>query len=951
LSEYRDTLNLPQTDMPMRAGLAQREPERLAAWKDMNLYARMRKAAEGRPKFVLADGPPYANGDIHIGHAVNKILKDIVVRSRTLAGFDSPYVPGWDCHGLPIELAVEIKLKRKARDLPRGEFRQACRDYALEQIDRQREDFIRLGVLGDWQNPYLSLNREYEARELRALAEMIRAGFLTRRDMPVHWCRDCRSALAEAEVEYAETTSPAIDVAFAAKDPAAVAEAFGVKTNLPVAVPIWTTTPWTLPANQAVALNSDIDYALIAATINGKREALVLAAELAPSALERYGADDIKPLGQTSGRALEGRMLAHPWLDKQVPVILGDHVTLEVGTGAVHTAPAHGQDDYYAGLRYGLPVYSPVDGEGRFVEDTPLVGGLDIPAANKVLVKALEEHGVLLAHAPYRHSFPHCWRHKTPLIFRATPQWFIDLAANDLRKHALEAIERVEWTPEWAEERIQKMVAGRPDWCISRQRIWGVPLALFLNRKTGEPHPDSARLMEAVADRIAEHGLEAWDELDPAELLGEEAGDYEKANDILDVWLDSGLTHYCVLAARKELEVPAALYLEGSDQHRGWFQSSLLTGVALNGEAPYKGVLTHGFTVDAEGRKMSKSVGNVVSPQKVVNSVGADILRLWVAATDYRREIAVSDEILKRTADAFRRMRNTLRFLVSNLYDFDPQRDAVDTGELLALDRWLIARASDLGASIETAYDRYDFHLIYQRVHNFCVTELGALFLDITKDRLYTMQADSIGRRSAQTALWHVAEALVRWLAPVLCFTAEEVWSHLPGEREDSVMLTQWHPLPEVDTSDVDWNKVFAVREALLPIIENLRREDEVGSGLDAEVDLYLKLPVMTAFEKLENELKFIYLVSGVRLHPFDEAPETAQEIQASSGLSSLAGMTDTTPRPETIYKVTVSPSDNDRCDRCWHRTPDVGSDDSHPSLCARCAGNIGARPETRQWA
>lgn len=933
MSEYRDTLNLPQTGMPMRAGLAQREPERLAAWKEMDLYARMREAAEGRPKFVLADGPPYANGDIHIGHAVNKILKDIVVRSRTLAGYDAPYVPGWDCHGLPIELAVEKKLKRKARDLPRGEFRQACRDYAREQIDRQREDFIRLGVLGDWDHPYLSLNREYEARELRALAAMIRAGFLSRRDMPVHWCRDCRSALAEAEVEYAETTSPAIDVAFAAADPAAMAAAFGVQTDLPVAVPIWTTTPWTLPANQAVALNPDLDYVLVAATIAGKRRALVLAGELAPAALERYGADGIETLGHTQGRALEGQLLAHPWLDKQVPVILGDHVTLEVGTGAVHTAPAHGQDDYYVGLRYGLEVYGPVDGAGRFVAGVPLVAGLDIPAANKVLVAELEKNGTLLAHAPYRHSFPHCWRHKTPLIFRATPQWFIDLAANDLRKHALEAIEKVEWTPEWAEERIRTMVAGRPDWCISRQRIWGVPLALFLRRETGDPHPDSARLMEAVADRVAEHGLEAWDELDPAELLGDDAGAYEKASDILDVWLDSGLTHYCVLAARKELEVPAALYLEGSDQHRGWFQSSLLTGVALNGEAPYRGVLTHGFTVDAEGRKMSKSVGNVVSPQKVVNSLGADILRLWVAATDYRREIAVSDEILKRTADAFRRMRNTLRFLVSNLYDFDPRHDALATGELLALDRWLIARARDLGAAIEAAYERYDFHLIYQRVHNFCVTELGALFLDITKDRLYTMQADSVGRRSAQTALWHVAEALVRWLAPVLCFTAEEVWSHLPGEREPSVMLTQWHPLPDVDTGDVDWKHVFAAREALLPAIEAARRDDLLGSGLEADVDLYLERQWLDALEPLGDELRFVFIVSAVRLHPASERPGDA--VAAN----------------EEGFWIKLAASSHARCERCWHRTPDVGSDPSHPSLCARCAGNIGDRPETRQWA
>ncbi|MGA7965541.1 MAG: isoleucine--tRNA ligase [Gammaproteobacteria bacterium] len=951
MSEYRDTLNLPQTGMPMRAGLAQREPERLAAWREMDLYGQMRKTAAGRPKFVLADGPPYANGDIHIGHAVNKILKDIVVRSRTLAGFDAPYVPGWDCHGLPIELAVEKKLKRKARDVPRDEFRQACRDYAHEQIERQRADFIRLGVLGDWDHPYLSLNRGYEARELKAMAAMIRAGYLTRRDMPVHWCRDCRSALAEAEVEYADIASPAVDVAFRAIDSAAVAKAFGVETDQPVAVPIWTTTPWTLPANEAVALNPALDYVLVTATLCGERQALVFAAELAPGALERYGAEATETLGHAEGAALENLLLAHPWLDKQVPVILGDHVTLEVGTGAVHTAPAHGQDDYYVGRRYDLPVFSPVNGEGRFIEGTPLVAGMDITAANKTLVAELEKRGVLLAHAPYQHSFPHCWRHKSPLIFRATPQWFIDLAANDLRTHSLEAIERVQWTPEWAEERIRTMVAGRPDWCISRQRIWGVPLALFLHRDTGAPHPDSARLMESVAERIAEHGLEAWDALDPAELLGDEAGQYEKANDILDVWLDSGLTHYCVLAAREELEVPAALYLEGSDQHRGWFQSSLLTGVALNGEAPYRGVLTHGFTVDANGRKMSKSIGNVIAPQKVVDRLGADILRLWVAATDYRREIAVSDEILTRTADAFRRMRNTLRFLVSNLYDFDPDHDALAPGELVALDRWLVTRARELGGQIETAYERYDFHLIYQRVHNFCVTELGALFLDITKDRLYTMPAASAGRRSAQTALWHVVEALVRWLAPILCFTAEEVWNHLPGERAASVMLTQWHALPEVSIEDVDWKRVFAIREALLPLIEQLRREDVLGSGLEAEVDLYVKAQHLQSLKKLEGELRFVYIVSTVRLHPFEEAPPDAHDIQAATGQNSLPEASDTTPPLEIVYKAVVKPSTNARCERCWHRRPEVGTLSDHPMLCARCTGNIGNEPETRHWA
>ena len=937
--------------MPMRAGLARREPQMLEDWRERDLYGKLREASRGRPKFVLADGPPYANGDIHIGHAVNKILKDIVVRSRTLAGYDAPFVPVWDCHGLPIELAVEKQLGRKSRELESETFRNACRAYAREQVERQRAGFIRLGVLADWAHPRLTLEPGYEACEMRAMAQVVRTGYLVRRDMPVHWCLDCRSALAEAEVEYAERTSPAVDVRFSAVDPSALAEKFGVATGLPVAVPIWTTTPWTLPANLAVAVNPDFDYLLVAAEIGGKREALVLAAGLAESALVRYGAQQSETLGSARGSALTGIRLRHPWLKRTVPILPGEHVTPEAGTGAVHTAPGHGEDDYRLGQQHGLEVSSPVDATGRFVPATPLVGGQTLVEANETIVAELERRAALLAHAPYRHSYPHCWRHRTPVIFRATSQWFIDLAHDDLRRRALDAIDAVEWIPVHAAERIRAMVGSRPDWCISRQRVWGVPLALFVHRETGVPHPESARLMEAVAERIAAAGLEAWDRLDPAQLLGEEATYWEKTSDILDVWLDSGLSHQCVLAADPALGVPADLYLEGSDQHRGWFQSSLLTGVALTGAAPYKGVLTHGFAVDADGRKMSKSRGNVVAPQKVVDTYGADILRLWVAATDYRREMAVSDEILKRTADAFRRMRNTLRFLVSNLYDFDPVHDVLEPEALVALDRWLIGRARELGTQIEEAYERYDFHLIYQRVHNFCVTELGALFLDITKDRLYTMPAASAGRRSAQTALWHVAEALVRWLAPILCFTAEEVWQHLPGQRADSVMLATWHELPAVRTDDVDWTRIFAVREALLPIIEAKRRDGALGGGLEAEVDLYLKSQYLDSLQKLGDELRFVYIVSAIRLHRFDDAPPDAHGIQAASGPGSLPDATNTTPQLQTVYKVVVKPSAHSRCERCWHRRPEVGSLEAHPTLCARCVGNLGEEPETRCWA
>jgi isoleucyl-tRNA synthetase len=932
-SDYKDTLNLPRTEMPMRAGLARREPEVLAEWRARDLYGQLREAARGRPKFILGDGPPYANGDIHIGHAVNKILKDIVVRSRTLAGFDAPFVPVWDCHGLPIELAVEKKLGKKGRDMDRREFRDACRDYAREQVTRQRDGFIRLGVLADWAHPRLTLEPDYEARELRALATMVRAGYLIRREMPVYWCLDCRSALAEAEVEYAEHRSPSVDVRLRAVNPAALAEKFRVNSALPVSVPIWTTTPWTLPANQAVAVHPDFNYLLVAADLNGKREALVLAADLADEALARYGAENREILGQVRGGDLEGIMLRHPWLEREVPILPGEHVTPEAGTGAVHTAPGHGQDDYRLGLRYGLSIESPVDGSGRFLAGTPLVAGQTLEEANKTIIAELKRRGALLCHAPYRHSYPHCWRHRTPVIFRATSQWFIDLSAHELRTRSLAAIDAVRWTPAHAGERIRAMVAGRPDWCISRQRIWGVPLALFVHRETGAAHPESARLMEAVADKVAIGGLEAWDGLDPAELLGDEAEDYEKAPDILDVWLDSGLSHQCVLAADPALGVPADLYLEGSDQHRGWFQSSLLTGVALTGAAPYRGVLTHGFAVDATGRKMSKSRGNVVAPQKVVDTLGGDILRLWVAATDYRREMAVSEEILKRTADAFRRMRNTLRFLVSNLYDFDPARDALEANDLLALDRWLVDRARALGTEIEAAYESYDFHLIYQRVHNFCVTDLGALFLDITKDRLYTMPGASRPRRSAQTALWLVAEALVRWLAPILCFTAEEVWRELPGERAESVMLATWYELPKVVADDLDWERIFVARDAVLRAIEPLRKAGELGGSLEAEVDFYADEEWFGALAPIADELHFVCIVSALRLHSFSEAPANCDDND-TPGLA-----------------VRVKPSVHQRCERCWHRRADVGSLAGYPDICARCVGNIGDDPEERRFA
>lgn len=917
----------------MRASLSEREPEALARWEQIDLYGKVRTAAAGRPQFVFCDGPPYANGDIHIGHAVNKILKDIVIRSRTLSGFDAPFVPAWDCHGLPIEHAVEKKLGRKAREFSRKEFRDACRKYAEQQVERQRSGFKRLGVLADWDRSAVTMDPAYEACEIEAFATLFESGYVVRRDMPVHWCLDCRSALAEAEVEYYDTESPAIDVAFRVVDNAETRARFGVGSSSPIAVPIWTTTPWTLPANQAVAINPDFDYVLVDVTLPGGPLALILADGLMEAVLKRYGASDVHQLGRVRGQRLEQLRVKHPWLNREVPLLPADHVTLEMGTGAVHTAPAHGQDDYRLGSQFGLPVEHPVCDDGRFAESTPIVGGSRLREANEQIIEELKHRSALLACHSYKHSYPHCWRHKTPLIFRATPQWFIDLSQGDLREHTLDAVTRVNWTPKWGEGRMRAMIEGRPDWCISRQRVWGVPIALFVHRQTGKAHPDSVRLLREVARRVREGGLEAWDDLDPKDLIGDDAKLYSKSEDVLDVWLDSGLMHRCVTCERENLGYPSDLYLEGSDQHRGWFQSSLLTGMALNQDAPYRAVLTHGFAVDADGKKMSKSLGNVIAPQKVVDTLGADVLRLWVAATDYRREMSVSQEILKRTAEAFRRMRNTLRFLVSNLYDFDPGTDSIPGPELLGLDAWLVSRARELGTEIEQAYSACDFHLIYQKINNFCVSELGSLFLDIVKDRLYTMKSNSHGRRSAQTALAHTAEALSRWLAPILCFTAEEVYEQLPGQREHSIMLTTWYEPPEVHIEQVEWANVFALRGEVMWALEQARREGTVKGSLDATVTLYLEPSWSRCLQPLGDEARFLFLVSEVTICEADARPESALS-------GSQAGVW-----------VTVSRSSDEKCVRCWHRRPEVGSQGSHPQLCARCIDNLEGAGEQRRWA
>jgi len=938
--DYKNTLNLPRTDFPMKANLAAREPVILERWQQNDLYRALRTARAGRPKYILHDGPPYANGDIHIGHAVNKILKDIIVKAKGLDGFDAPYVPGWDCHGLPIELAVEKKIGKAGRQVAADKFRQACRDYARIQVERQRDDFMRLGVIGDWQHPYLTMDFRYEADIVRALGRIFANGHLERGHKPVHWCADCGSALAEAEVEYQDKSSPAIDVRFEATDPEALLarceHPVGHEGQGPLAVVIWTTTPWTLPANQAVALHPDLEYVVVQCDGSQGHERLLLAEPLLKATLLRYGIDDYRVIANARGRDLEGLHLQHPFYPREVPVVLGEHVTTETGTGAVHTAPGHGVEDFVVGLRYHLPVENPVGENGCFLPNTELFAGEHVFKANDHVIETLKAHGKLLHQEALMHSYPHCWRHKTPIIFRATSQWFISM--ENVRSAALKEITATRWLPEWGEARIHGMVADRPDWCVSRQRTWGVPIPIFLHRETGKPHPETGRLIEEVAGRIEQQGIDAWFDLDPAELLGPAAAEYHKVSDTLDVWFDSGVSHAAVLVPRPDLQCPADLYLEGSDQHRGWFQSSLLTAVAMTGKAPYKTVLTHGFTVDAKGQKMSKSKGNVVAPQQVIKTLGADILRLWVAATDYRAEMNISDEILKRTADSYRRIRNTARYLLANLDGFDAGSQLVAPGNMLALDRWALAKTVELNRQVRKAYETFEFHHIYQKVHAFCVVELGSFYLDVLKDRMYTMPSDSPGRRSAQSAMHHILEALVRWLAPVLSFTAEEIWQHMPGQRGGSVLLERWYALPEVSLANGQdmtfWDEVMTVREAVKKHLEKLRVAGGIGSSLDAEVDLYCAPELLSRLKKLDErsseELRFLFITSAARLHPLSTRPSEAVDTEVR-GLA-----------------VAVAPSANDKCVRCWHHREDVGKDPEHPQLCGRCIENVARGGEHR---
>lgn len=863
MTDYKATLNLPDTAFPMKAGLPQREPQILQRWDSIGLYGKLREIGKDRPKFVLHDGPPYANGTIHIGHALNKILKDMILRSKTLSGFDAPYVPGWDCHGLPIEHKVEVTY---GKNLGADKTRELCRAYATEQIEGQKSEFIRLGVLGEWDNPYKTMNFKNEAGEIRALAEIVKGGFVFKGLKPVNWCFDCGSALAEAEVEYEDKKSSTIDVAFPIADDDKLAQAFGLSSlPKPAAIVIWTTTPWTIPANQALNVHPEFTYALVDV---GDR-LLVLAEEMVEACLARYELQG-SVIATTTGTALELINFRHPFYDRLSPVYLADYVELGSGTGVVHSAPAYGVDDFVTCKAYGMvndDILNPVQSNGVYAPSLEFFGGQFIFKANEPIIDKLREVGSLLHTETIKHSYMHCWRHKTPLIYRATAQWFIGMdkeptSGDTLRVRSLKAIEDTKFVPAWGQARLHSMIANRPDWCISRQRNWGVPIPFFLNKESGELHPRTVELMEAVALRVEQEGIEAWFKLDAAELLGDEAPLYDKISDTLDVWFDSGTTHWHVLRGSHPMGHAtgprADLYLEGSDQHRGWFHSSLLTGCAIDNHAPYRELLTHGFTVDETGRKMSKSLKNVIEPKKINDTLGADIMRLWVASTDYSGEIAVSDQILARSADAYRRIRNTARFLLSNLTGFNPATDILPAEDMLALDRWAVDRTLLLQRELQEHYGEYRFWNVYSKIHNFCVQELGGFYLDIIKDRQYTTGANSKARRSAQTALYHISEALVRWIAPILAFTADELWEYLPGERNESVMLNTWYEglteLPaNFELGREYWEGVMAVKVAVNKELEVQRAAKAVGGNLQAEVTLFAEDGLTADLAKLRD--------------------------------------------------------------------------------------------------
>ncbi|MBA3771866.1 MAG: isoleucine--tRNA ligase [Ramlibacter sp.] len=942
-TDYRATLNLPDTPFPMRGDLPRREPVWVKEWEDQGLYKKLRTARCGHEKFVLHDGPPYANGQIHMGHAVNKILKDMIVKARQLKGLDAAYVPGWDCHGLPIENAIE---KKHGRNLPRGEMQAKSRAFATEQIGIQMADFKRLGVLGDWDHPYRTMDFVNEAQEIRAFRRVVERGFVYRGLKPVYWCFDCGSSLAEFEIEYAEKKSQAVDVAFEADDPARLAAAFGLDALAKNAfIVIWTTTPWTLPANQALNLNPELEYSLV----DTERGLLILAATLVGPCLERYRLTG-QVVATTLGKNLAGLNFRHPFHDvhegfrRLSPVYLADYATADDGTGVVHSTPAYGLDDFNSCMAHGMSyddILNPVQGNGSYEAAFPLFGGQNIWKAIPGIVDALRDAGRLLACAPITHSYPHCWRHKSPVIYRAAAQWFIrmdegegvftrDKAPKTLRQMALEAIDETGFFPENGKARLRDMIAGRPDWCISRQRSWGVPLPFFLHKDSGELHPRTMEILDIAADMVEKGGIEAWSKATTESVLGDEdARLYAKSTDILEVWFDSGTTHTTVLrhshaGAAHESGPEADLYLEGHDQHRGWFHSSLLTACAMYGRAPYRSLLTHGFTVDSQGRKMSKSMGNGVDPQETTKKLGAEIIRLWVAASDYSGDIAGDEKILARVVDAYRRIRNTLRFLLANVSDFDPAKDAVALEQMVEIDRYALSRAAQFQAEVLAHYEVFEFHPVVAKLQVYCSEDLGAFYLDILKDRLYTTAPKSLARRSAQTALWNITHAMLRWMAPFLSFTAEEAW-RLFGDS-DSIFFETYAEIGSPDTALLDkWTRIRAARELVNKEIESLREAGKVGSSLQANVELTVPMAshgaLWSSLASLEDDLKFVFITSSMRL-------------AAGDGMA-----------------VKVAPSQAVKCDRCWHWRDDVGHDAAHPTICGRCTSNLFGAGEDRKFA
>ncbi len=925
--DYKDTLNLPQTDFPMKANLAVREPELLKKWDEMGLYERLREKAKGRPRYILHDGPPYANGHIHLGTALNKILKDIIIKSRQMDGMDAVYVPGWDCHGLPIEHQVDKELGKKKESVSLSERRMLCRRYAEKFIDIQRNEFKRLGVIGEWDNPYLTMAYYYEATIARELGRFFENGSVIRSKKPIYWCTSCRTALAEAEVEYADHKSPSVYVKFALTPEATAG--FPELAGKNSYVLIWTTTPWTLPANLAIALHPDFTY--VAAEVDG--EVWILAEGLVENVMAAAGAQNYKTIRTFKAAELNGLKARHPFADRDSLIILGRHVTLEAGTGAVHTAPGHGREDYEAGLEYGLDIYSPVDDAGRFTKEVEFFAGQFVFDANKAVIAKLEENGRLLQKGEITHSYPHCWRCKNPVIFRATPQWFISMEKTGLRDKALEWIDRVEWLPGWGRERIHGMVANRPDWCISRQRSWGVPISVFRCSECGV-YITSRELFDHVVALFEKEGADAWfthpaEELLPEGLTCPGCGGrkVEKETDILDVWFDSGTSFAAVLEKRPELGLPADLYLEGSDQHRGWFHSSLLAAVGTRNTAPYKKVLTHGFVVDGQGRKMSKSIGNVIAPEEIIRQYGAEILRLWVSAEDYRDDVRISQDILKRLSEAYRRIRNTCRFLLGNLYDFDPASDSVPREQMDELDRFALHQLQDLIEKVRQGYERFEFHRVYHALHNYCVVDLSSFYLDILKDRLYTSAAGSTARRSAQTVIHTILNTLVRLMAPVLSFTAEEIWLRMDYGAEPSVHLLTF---PEVDPGLRDerlaarWEKILALKNEVLRALETARKDKTIGHPLDARVRLALPPGLESEFAGCEELFRSVFIVSQVLIEP-----ESALNDPAPEG--DLPGL-----------KIQVETASGEKCERCWVRSDKVGQFPDQPKICDRCYSVVG---------